>query len=289
MLLLPVLKGYSVPGDPLSTQPPLVKIISSLRTSLSTSYIIQKNVNHKDFSNYLFLSNADYFFKKSGHKFSFSFHFKSELGYLKFIDSLWLKYSDNWKMNILLNEISSNTITHTYSLNINSQFLNSYKLVSIPNEEYINEWRGGFINPATFSFSYNIAITLWEYSTVLLGLTSVRVMTKPRYNGSKEPKETPLVITRHAYILAHFGMSGEVNIYSKKIAENITFDNTSSFFLNGFSKDQQNFDFQNRITFKLLKYLQLSLDTHIIYDPFASYNLQYTHQFLIGVFYDKRK
>ncbi len=242
----------------------------------------------QDIRNFIFLENADYYCKITHPKFIQTYHFKTDLGFMKFIDSTWLKHTDSWKVTILFDENDSKTVTHAYALNINSQFLNTYRYFVNKMNETESQWRGGFFNPATISFSYNVSVSLWKYSSIMLGLSSLRVVWKPIYEGVREPKETPFRKTKNSFILAHYGMSGQVNIYSKKITENITWDNTSSFFVNGISKDQVSFDFQNRITFKLVRYVQLRFDTHIIYDPLTSYNLQYDQEFLVGVFYEKK-
>jgi hypothetical protein len=205
-----------------------------------------------------------------------------------YLDSMWYKYSDGWKLNILLNENASKSITHSYAFDISSQFLHTYKYRIDIYEKQLKEWRGGFLNPATMNFSYNISLNIWEDSNIMLGLSSVRIATRPRYEGMIEPKD-PVATTPHSYILADYGMSAQVNIYAQKITGNLFCDNSSGFFLNGIKKSQMNFDFQNTFTYKFLKYMQLRFDTHIIYDPLVSYRLQYDQEFLIGVFLEKRK
>ncbi len=267
---------------------PVTCLFSSFRASLSTSYIIQKNYYQSDVRNFIFLSNADYFRKVSSEKFTKSFHFKTDLGYVKYLDSSWNKYSDSWRLNILFEENASSKITHSYSLILYSQFLNTYFPVSEEGKQS-EQWRGGFLNPATLNFSYDVSISFWEYSNALLGLSAIRMVTRPCYDGAAEPKEDPVVKTDRSFILASYGLSGQISVYSKKISEAVTWDNTSSFFLNGISKDRVNFDFENKFTFKFLKYLQFRLETHVVYDPVTSYHLQYRQEFLIGVFYEKRK
>ena len=287
-LIISGLKTFGVPLDSLIKQIPEKKTVSSFRSSLSSSYIIQKNFNQNDIRDFLFVSNTDYYYKVTREKFIQSYHFKANLGYIKYLDSIWYKYSDGWKINVLFNENRSKNITHSYSLDVSSQFLNTYKYYTSIHENSSKQWRGGFLNPAILNFSYNVSFNIWDESSILLGLSSIRIATKPRYENAIEPKE-PFAKTSNAYVLATYGMSGQVNIFSQKIAENTTWDNNSGFFVNGISKSQVNFDFQNTFTCKFLKYLQFRVDTHIIYDPLASLRLQYDQEFLMGVFIEKRK
>ena len=281
-------KGYSFPFDTTASTGSLSKSFLSFRSSLSVSYIIQKNFNQNDHRDFQFLGNTDFYYKVTQEKFIQTYKAKANLGYLKYIDSIWYKYSDGWRMKVLFNENETKTITHAYALEINSQFLNTYKYKQDGPEKYSKQWRGGFFNPATISFSYNISMDIWENSNVMLGLSSIRITLKPRYEGAIEQKY-PFVKTSNAFILASYGISGQVNIYSQKIADNIVWDNTSSFFANGINRQQAGFDCQNTITFKFLKYLQFRFDTHIIYDPLTSARLQYDQGFLVGAFIEKRK
>lgn len=189
----------------------------------------------------------------------------------------------------MFTENTSDKITHDYALSVSSQFLNTYRTVKDAAEKNTEQWRGGFLNPATLDFSYNVSIRFWEYSNVMLGLSAIRILTRPRYEGAVEPKETPFAKTERSFILGYYGMSGEVNVYAKKISENISWDNNSSFFVNGISRDRVSFDFQNNVSFKFLKYLQFRLESQITYDPLHSYHLQYRQEFLVGIFYEQKK
>ena len=283
------MKLFAVSADTSSTGFLRSKTFSTFRSSLSTSFIVQKNFYQSDVRNFVFLGNADYYKRVSTNKFIQTYHFKTDLGYLKYLDSSWTKYSDDWRVNIIFEEHNNAKVTHSYSLILYSQFLNTYSPVYDVEGKQTEKWRGGFLNPASLNFSYDVNINFWEYSNLLLGLSAVRIITRPRFEGVIEPKETPIIKTDHSYILAAYGMSGQLSIYSKKISETVTWDNTSSFFVNGVSKDQASFDFENKFTIKFLKCLQFRLETHIIYDPLYSYNLQYRQEFLIGAFYEKRK
>ena len=288
ILFISDLRAFSWPKDSVNENKELKKIFFSFRSSLSTTYIIQENFNQNNLRDFLFLSDVDYYYKITREKFIQSYHCKAGLGYMMYPDSMWYKYTDGWKLNILLNENESKNITHSYAFDISSQFLHSYKYGVDIYEKQLKEWRGGFLNPATINFSYNISMNLWSDSNVMLGLSSVRIAARPRYEGVIEPKDL-VAKTPHSFILAIYGMSAQVNIYSQKITESLFCDNSSGFFVNGINKSQMNFDFQNTFIYKFLKYMQLRFDTHIIYDPLVSYHLQYDQEFLIGVFIEKRK
>lgn len=289
MFFIQAFKIFSSSPDSLTEHSPLPKKTFSVCSSLSTSYIIQNNFNRNDVRDFLFLAGSDCYYKITKEKFIRSYHLKTDLGYLKFLDSTWTKYADNWRINIVYTEKASNTTTHAYSLSVSSQFFNTYRYSRKPAETNSMEWRSGFLNPVTLSFSYNVTWMLWDYSNVLLGLSAVRLSTRPRYVGATEPKETPVAKTDRAFILAHYGMSGQANIFSKKISENITWDNFSFFFVNGISRDQVSADFRNSFTFRFFRHLQFRFDTHVIYDPSVSYQVQLQQEFLIGLFYEKRK
>lgn len=266
-----------------------IKKSESIRISLSTSYIIQKNWGLQDLNSFLMMNSFDILLKKSSPSFDQTWRFKSDLGFLQVVDSTWNKYIDYWKINWRYNEITSRTLTHVYSFDLSSQWLDTRRYIRKPDDKGVRQWRGGVFNPATLLIAYNINMNFWEYSNMMVGLTSIQLTTKPRYIGAKEPIVKSFAQTRHSWVLLNYGLSLQAFIYSKKIGDNVIWDNTSTAFVNGVSKDQVNFNFQNRITVKFLKYFQFRVDTHIIYDPLYSYQLQFDQEFLIGIFYEKRK
>src|SRR4051812_34499945 len=101
ILLISGMKTFSNRSDSTTNKLNEKKTVSSLRSSLSSSYIIQKNFNQNDLRDFLFLFDADYYYKITREKFIQSYHIRSNLGYIKYLDSVWYKYSDNWKINIL--------------------------------------------------------------------------------------------------------------------------------------------------------------------------------------------
>jgi len=261
----------------------------SFRASLSASYIIQKNYYEQDLTNFLFLSNLEYFNRTIHSKYSSFIQIKSDVGYLKFTDSIWDKQTDSWKISWMLDEFSSQKITHSYSANIFSQWLNSYRYSNMDNDVTKKKWKGGIFNPLMFTFAYNLTANFWQSSYALLGLASIRLNTKPRYIGAIEPVQKPSVTLPHSWILFNYGLSGQLFIIQKKITDNIIWDNSSLIFVNGISKDQVYFDLQNRVAIICLKYLQFRIDTHIIYDPLTNYKLQFNQQFLFGIYFEKKK
>ncbi len=73
------------------------------------------------------------------------------------------------------------------------------------------------------------------------------------------------------------------------LTDRIDWINSSRFFYNAFDRDHVSMDFMNRFSIKLWKYLQLRIESRAGYDPMMSYNIKFSQEFLLGVFYERRK
>ena len=78
----------------------------------------------------------------------------------------------------------------------------------------------------------------------------------------------------------------QLNVYEELYQKIILVENDSRLFFNALNRTAINFDFNNRIAIRFLKYLQLRFDLHLIYNPDYSKNLQYRQEVLLGVFYE---
>jgi hypothetical protein len=249
------------------------------KVSLSTSYSDYVNWTSGGHDNFCFQSNADISYYGKRDRFRQQFTFRTALSFMQYVDSLWVKATDYWKLNLRFTDQPDKRFTHSYSLLVASQWLNSYRYVR-RNDNVIKEKRGSFLNPGNAMLAYGVNWRFWKTSSMNFSFATVKIMTKPRYIPGFQPGEE-LAKTKEAYIFSEYGMSIQTCI-SKPLAGNILWENNSTLFANGISRSRVQADFINAVSVRFLKYMVLRIDTHILYEPLYSYKLQLQHGFSIG-------
>ena len=265
--------------------------------SFATSYTANRNWQNNDYKNFSLLGNVDYQYRVSAKKFMQVYQFRGELSYLKFTDSIqaadWLKNSDFFNLSTIWTEYSEKKMKHSYSVIVKSQFADSWKYSYVPtsvgSKEKIfkREWRGGLMNPATVTLAYGLNYMFWNNCYANFAFATVNVYTRPRTTDALLATEKELARTEKTFFVSEYGMSIQ-SLIQRKLNEYVLWDNKINFFSNGINKNQVNVDFQNRITFRFLKYLQFRVSTYLVYNPLMSYQMQYRHEFLTGIFYESR-
>jgi hypothetical protein len=261
---------------------------STFLVAFATSISENKNWQSTEYKSYSFLGNVDYSYKTAAPAFKKLFQFRGELGFLKFVDSIWYKNSDNINIAAQWTNNSAKSITHSYSIILKSQFTDTWKYSTGMNGEISREWLGGILNPATLTIAYGLNYDFWKYCFFNLAPVAVKINTRPLGDDPLLPGEKELSRTKKSIIVREYGLTAQSSI-SKKIYENISWDSKTHIFSNGISKNRVTLDFQNRITFSFPKYIQFRADSHIVYDPVYSYRLQYKQEILFGVSIEKKK
>jgi hypothetical protein len=261
---------------------------TSFLATVATSFTENRNWQTMDYRNYSFLGNIDYTNKVNTRGLNHLYQVRGELGFLKFLDSTWYKNSDNLNILAQWTENSSNRITHSYSVLLKSQFADTWKYNTDMNGNSAREWRGGLLNPLTFLVAYGLNYDFWKRCFLNFAFATIKINARPRYDAALLPTEKELARTEKFFIISEYGLSMQSGI-SKKIYENVFWDNKTQFFANGINKNQVTLDFQNRLTIVFVKCFQFRGDTHIVYDPLYSYRLQYKQEFFFGVFLEIKR
>lgn len=265
--------------------------------SFASSYTANQNWQNNDYKNYSLMGNVDEQYRKSSKKFLQVYQFRGELSYLKFVDSTqaahWLKNSDFFNLSAQWTEFSEKKLKHSYSFLLKSQFTDTWKYsyVSSKNisepDTYTRKWKGGFMNPATITLAYGLNYTFGRNSYINFAFATVNVYTRPRASDALLATEKELARTERTLFISEYGMSIQ-SLIQHKLNDYVIWDNKINFFSNGINRNQVNLDFQNRVTFRFLKYFQFRVSTYLIYNPLYSFRMQYRHEFLTGIFWENR-
>lgn len=261
----------------------------TINGELSASYIDQRNWDLENHSMVSFLGAIDLrqrLTRKSGWEHCHSFH--TEISYMRYADSIWLKSSDYARLRLQWNDKSNKKFQYSYAVFFSTQWLNNY--TNTQTETGIHrDWSGGIFNPATLELAYGFNKNLWKSSSINIAFVTAKFNTRPRnseFPDSTREQDQSLFITKHSYVKSAYGFSAQLNVYEELYQKIILVENDSRLFFNALNRTAINFDFNNRIAIRFLKYLQLRFDLHLIYNPDYSKNLQYRQEVLLGVFYE---
>lgn len=261
---------------------------SSLYGSLNASYATSQHWGGLDQRNYVLIGNV--IVRRSvfaGDRYS-SHQAMADLGYLKFVDSTWVKSLDRLQINLLWST-SRARWSRSYLVTFGTQFLpGSYTAFDEALGRPTARSVGGFLVPFDLGISHGTVFTFWGASTVDIAWATVRFNSMPKeFTPAAFVDANTLQGTRVYYFLSYgFGLASAIN---KRIGDRVQWINNSHFFGNGIDRDHVNMDLTNLVIVKLWKYVQLRLDTRLLYNPLFSYDLQFRQEVLLGFFYERNK
>ncbi len=264
------------------------KTTRSLYTSLSSSYTANRNWLGKDFQNFSFTGNIQFKHNQIGPVLQHSHVIIGDLGYLKFIDSIWTKNQDRIQLNLLWNS-TQGRIKHSYTFLLNSQFLHNTRTAYNPEfkKNEITKF-GGFMQPFSAEIGYGALLSFWKKCNINFAFATIKFSGYPKDFPTNVISEVHFARGEKNFYDMAYGLSIQTNI-QKPIEKHLEWINNSRFFANQFDKNHVNFDFNNRLIVKLWKYVQVRFDTRLSYNPLLNYHLQFSQEILFGVFYQRDK
>ncbi len=245
-------------------------------TSGSTQF--ESSKNSISFEN---LIDCNYFISNS--KFRKQLIFKSSVGFFKNADSIWIKTADSWRVIGRYIENQQHKINYTYSIIVNSQYLDTYKYKMFKGE-LKQEWKGNFFNPGYIILSYGLTKSFWEYCLITFSFANVKVYTKPRTVQPTNDQEN-FALTKYSKIYSEYGLSISTFI-EKYITENVFFENTLLFYSNGINREKVQLDCSNGLSIRLYKFINIRVANNISYNPFNSYRVLYETRVCLGFILD---
>ena len=255
------------------------------RGDLSGSYVTDRDWTGQA-QNYIILKGlAEARFRKklqSGWQHEHYVH--TQLGYTAITDSIWMKSADILKIHLRWMEENKRKVIHTYSLRFQTQWLSTWRI-----NENSRQWMAGFMNPSGLELGYSFSWYFLENSSLMLTPATLQLSVMPRTILSPAAVEDPSIRLPHANMYSRYGFSGTLNIEESFYNNVLVLSHQSHLFCNAITAQKIQFDVSNRVSVRFLKYLQLRLDTSILYQPDQTSKLQYRQEVLLGIFYEKRK
>ena len=265
-------------------------ITSALYGSLSTSFAASQNWGGQDLTNYAFTGNLLYRHNllRGGRSHSHSHQLAVDLGYVKFVDSTWVKHIDRFQANLLWNS-TGRKFNHSYSIVLATQFLSNTMLEYSAEEERLKERPvGGFLDPFSLDVGYGAVWSFWQGSNINFAFATLRFSGSPKATTAPAFTDANTIEGKKAFYFLNYGFFITTAI-KKPIGKHVEWINATRFFANGMDRDHVNLDFSNMVIVKLWKYLQLRMDTRVAYNPLLNYDIQFRQEVLVGFFYERNR
>lgn len=243
------------------------------------------NLNWKDKTNFsvniygsLYLA-----YRKTRGRLKTIHEFRSQLGYIKYIDSVWVKPTDVFYISSIWTVNSSHSINTSFSAYLKSQLTDSWKNVYLPDQK--RKWLSGPFLPASLILGYGINKTFEGNSYINCSFASLKINSRPHLpNSNREIKNA--ILTEKIIYNSEYGFQLQW-LFNKKIFTLFTWENRTNFFATGFDKNTITFDFQNAISIKPVRFMKIRLEQLVIYDRLQSEKIQTRIELMIGLSFDK--
>lgn len=255
------------------------------RGDLSGSYVTERDWTGQA-GNYILLKGLAEarFRKKLMNGWQHEHYVHTQLGYTAITDSIWIKSADIVKIQLRWMEENNRKVMHTYSLRFQTQWLSTWRM-----NENSRQWMAGFMNPSGLELGYSFSWYFLENSSLMLTPATLQLSISPRNSYTMNNKEEPAAALKHANMYSRYGFSGTLNMEESFYDNVLVLSHQSHLFFNAISSEKIQFDISNRVSIRFLKYLQLRLDTQLLYQPEQLKKIQYRQEVLLGIFYEKRK
>lgn len=276
LLFVPLL----LKGDSLTTRKVFV------HADAGGSYAVERDAWDEERKSLLLKALVEYRHRKFPAKgIAHDYWFFGQIGYTALQDSVWIKSSDVLKAQMRWISGKGSELKQTGSVLFQTQCLNSYR-----NTEGRAKWNGGFMNPFKLELSYGFSKSFLNNSSFQITPAGLLFQTAPNLHASTSIfNDDPLIKGHNTELFVRYGCSAMLLMDEQFYNGVLTLRHQSRFFFNAISSRNLQLELNNRLCIRFLKYMQLRIETMLVYDPEQSLRLQYRQDILLGVFYEHRK
>ncbi len=259
------------------------KTIKSRQLYLSTNF--QQIINFHNENNLNLDITARYNLSrtKTAYLYKTRQEINLELSFTKYIDSILevrddeIEIKSNW-------EFSNLKIVNAINIDVKSQLTNSYEYTFTKNE-FIKVLSKQTFFPAilsigtgfNFKFKKDNLINFSPVDIKTTILTDKLLLFYPLHNR----------ISVNLYYQTELGTSITITIFKKWAKDLFSWRNNSRIFIKSLTKDGTTISSKNRIIYDLFKWINLSFENQLLYDPLYNYKLQLRNEMVLGVLFRK--
>jgi hypothetical protein len=253
--------------------------------NFSASYTYYKNWKYSGYNNYAFLLRSNINYDTIGNKWETHIRFNGEVGYMKFIDSVWNKNSDYLDLSAEVVKNVNKRFENIFTFYFNSQFLSSYEMYYNDTGYYTKRWCGGFGNPMSIDLGYGTSVHFWKTCRINLTFVTLKTTAVPYLSNEVLVNENDMVYKK-SLITSEYGLGLQTYI-RKNINSRLRCENYSRAFANAVNREKVNIDFRNRVIVKVFRFMDFIIDSRIKYLPYPPYKFQFRNELMLSFTFEK--
>jgi hypothetical protein len=280
MLMLSLKTDPPSGSDSLNSQKRKLAQAFSFSGNLSGSFISYNNWKGNEKNSFFFKTLLCGNYDSTATKWESHVHLSAELSYLKYIDSTWNKNSDYLDIGVEFLQRRQKNITSTFNLAVYTQMISDYSFYYSDSGEYLRRWSGGFANPMSIDLVYGSAWRFWKTCRIDLGYVTLKSNVSP-LAGAVTGTETAWLISKSSRMSTQYGFCLQTHI-RHNFNKRFRWENQSRIFVNAIAPDHISLDLKNRVGFRIIKYLELILDTKVRYLPAPPYQFQFRNELALA-------
>jgi hypothetical protein len=265
-----------------ATEPDTVKRHIRINAFLATSFIINQNWEELSRNSVLLAGNININYCKKSNGFMRVNELRSELAYLRFIDSLWIKNTDRIFLSSTWTLGTLRSLKNSFFISLKTQLTDTW---TENGTTHNRKWRSGPLQPAVLTPGYGVNWELWQRSFLTISFASMKITSVVA--GKSPPPESKLVARSGTMtIFSEYGLNLQSSIY-KPLSKKLTWENYTTFFASGINKEVISLDMQNLLSYRPSKNFKLRIESRLLFDILQSPYLQSRTEILLGYYFSK--
>lgn len=257
-----------------------LKATKSGQLYLATNFRQLQNFHNDNNYNLNFIGKLNLNRDKISSIYKSKQEFIADIALTQYIDSVLEVEQDEIEFNTNWDFVQRSWLS-TININIKSQLTNSTEYVFIKNEFIKVPAKLSFI-PFIISlgtgFNYNLdnKIGIINFSPVDIKttlLTNRIILNYPKHSR----------INSDLYYLSEVGSSITISILKNLSKEKLIWRNNSRIFIKDFTKEGITANLKNRFYYEIYKWINISFENQMVYDPIYNYKLQLRNEMILGV------
>lgn len=253
----------------------------SYRFSCAGSCSFYNNWEQQNAYQFVLATNNRIGYDSVGAKLECHFAVQADLAFAKNGKPGWEKTSDLFDLHLEWMKSNAALVRNTLNIHFTTQFLSDYKTIASDSSGSSLRWAGGFCNPFLLDLAYAKSLQFWTTCRINILLVDLHTSLQP-LSGSDEIPAQAFVCNKNAALISAFGVGLDGTI-QKQILPRIRWENTVVLFLNAIHPGSIRFDFNNRIFFRLFRFLNLSINSALLYQPQTPYQMQFKSEILLNL------
>ncbi|MBK6643938.1 MAG: hypothetical protein IPG39_23280 [Bacteroidetes bacterium] len=249
------------------------------------SFLHLQNWKGNALSSYSLGATSEYYSMEKIHSGEQLISVRQETSFTRFPDSVWVKAADRLEVQLIASS-QSNRLNHTWTLLGSTALFTGFDYFTDPESgELYKKSNSTFLLPADLEAGYGVGVQLPANGFLNFSVATIRIRTE---FGKNFEDEHPLIKLKRGFIAVDYGFAMQGYYFFNPVKDSDVALN-SRIFVNGFNRNEVQGEFSIKATYKIWKQLYFKGEMMLLYDPAASYSLQWKNELLIGVIFKTKK